>query len=435
MQSSYPLNLLKGKIRCTAARLSVVCGALIIAAVFATHTARTQNFSSGSTGADGALDFSNLAPGTIVEFNPDSFNPPLDQDRDNVYHFTTINVPAGVTVRLSARYLNGPVYWLATGAVQINGTLDLNGQDGQNSTILINSGSRFPSIPGAGGFEGGFGAFNSSPQVGNGPGGGQLATRGDHDGGSAGHAGFSHCGDVAAQPYGNAFLVPLVGGSGGAGAHSGAGGGAGGGAILITSSVSIMVNGTIMAIGGRGGNFSINTQTKGGAGSGGSIRLIAPTLSGTGTLNALGGHRPFGLSTEFCGSHGRVRMEAFQHALSINLPSGGQRSFPNALSIPSTPPSSVRVVSIAGVPLPPNPTGSFEIPDLNIDASAATTVVIEGRFVPVGTIVRLHLVSEDGADQIVGSAPLAGTLQQSSATASVVFPRGFTRGFARAVWR
>ena len=401
--------------------------------MFATHTARTQNFSSGSTGADGALDFSNLAPGTIVEFNPDSFNPPLDPDRDNVYHFTTINVPAGVTVKLSARYLNGPVYWLATGAVRIDGTLNLSGQDGQDSNAFINGGARFPSIPGAGGFGGGFGAFGSAPpQAGNGPGGGLVATRSDHHAGSAGHATDAQCSNTPGRAYGNAFIVPLVGGSGGAGAHSGGGGGAGGGAIFIASSGSITVNGLIEATGGRGGNFSINTLVKGGGGSGGSIRLVAPTLGGTGTLNALGAHSPFG---GFCGSHGRIRMEAFQHGLSINLPSGGQRSFPNALSIPSTPPPSVRVASIAGVALPPNPTGSFELPDVNIDASAATTVVIEGRFVPLGTVVRLHLVSEDGADQIVDSAPLAGTLQQSSATASVVFPRGFTRGFARAVWR
>ena len=410
--------------------------ALIIAAVFPTHTARTQNFSSGSTGADGALDFSNLSPGTIVEFNPDSFNPALDPDRDNVYHFTTINVPAGITVKLSAKFLNGPVYWLATGAVQINGTVDLNGQDGQNSTTLINGGSRFPAIPGAGGFGGGLGAFGSPPQIGNGPGGGRLATRSDHAGGSAGHSSSSFCSDINAPAYGNVFLVPLVGGSGGAGGHSGAGGGAGGGAILIASSVSITINGVVEANGGKGGNFSIPNQVRGGAGSGGSVRLVAPSFSGTGTVQALGGRNPFGSTIhDICGSHGRVRLEAFQHGLSINLPIGGQRSFPNALSIPSTPPSSVRVVSIAGVALPPNPTGGFELPDVNIDVSAATTVVIEGRFVPVGTIVQLHLVSEDGPDQTVDSAPLAGTLAQSSATVSIVFPRGFTRGFARAVWR
>jgi hypothetical protein len=432
MQSGHPLSLPEGKNRCAAALASVACGALLLAAVFAVHTARAQNFSSGSTGADGALDFSNLAPGTTVEFNPDAFSPPLDPERDNVYHFTTINVPAGVTVKLSAKYLSGPVYWLATGAVQISGTLDLNGQDGHHSNTLINSGSRFPSLPGAGGFGGGFGGFGgASSQVGNGPGGGGLPDRGDHDGGPAGHASDGGCGVRPGRAYGNAFLVPLVGGSGGAGGSSGAGGGAGGGAILIASSVSITVNGLIEANGGKGGNFGFN-NVRGGAGSGGSIRLVAPTLSGTGTLSALAAPHMFG---GFCASHGRVRMEAFQHGLSILLPSGGQRTFPNALSVPSTPPPSVRVVSIAGVALPPNPTGSFELPDVNIDASAATTVIIEGRFVPVGTIVRLHLVSEDGADQIVDSAPLAGTLAQSSATSSVVFPRGFTRGFARAVWR
>ena len=408
---------------------SVACGALLIAAVTATHTARAQNFSSGSTGADGALDFSNLAPGTTVEFNPDAFSPPLDPERDNVYHFTTINVPAGVTVNLSAKYLNGPVYWLATGAVQINGTLDLNGQDGQHSNTLINSGSRFPSLPGAGGFGGGIGG--AAPQVGHGPGGGGLPVRSDGDAGHAGHATGVGCGVSPGQSYGNAFLIPLVGGSGGGGAYSGAAGGAGGGAIQLVSSVSITVNGVIQATGGRSGNFGFNLPN-GGGGSGGAIRLVAPTVGGTGTLLANGG--PFRHGGR-CAADGRIRLEAFRHTFTGGSDPGMHRTFPNALNVPSTPPSSVRVVSIAGVAVPPNPTGSFELPDVNIDASAATAVVIEGRFVPVGTVVRLHLVSEDGADQIVDSAPLAGTLEQTSATASVVFPRGFTRGFARAVWR
>jgi len=66
---------------------------------------------------------------------------------------------------------------------------------------------------------------------------------------------------------------------------------------------------------------------------------------------------------------------------------------------------------------------------------AAVTVAIEARFVPPGTVVKVHVFSENGADQIVNAAPLQGTLAQSTATASVVFPPGFSRGFVRAVWR
>ena len=57
---------------------SLVTALIFVAAAFLSseQTARAQGFSSGSTGADGALDFSQSPPGTIIEFNPDAFNPP-----------------------------------------------------------------------------------------------------------------------------------------------------------------------------------------------------------------------------------------------------------------------------------------------------------------------------------------------------------------------
>jgi hypothetical protein len=87
-----------------------------------------QTFDSGSTGADGALAFPEAQPGDVILFDRQG----LDPEGDNVYHFTTITIPAGVTVRLSAERLGIlPVVWLATGDVQIDGTLDLNGEGGQ----------------------------------------------------------------------------------------------------------------------------------------------------------------------------------------------------------------------------------------------------------------------------------------------------------------
>src|SRR5215510_14154314 len=80
--------------------------------------ALAQSVSSGSTGADGPLNLT--TPGTIA-FDPKTFNPPLDPDGDNVYHFTTINIGVGVTVKLSSKILNGPVHWLAQGPVTIGG--------------------------------------------------------------------------------------------------------------------------------------------------------------------------------------------------------------------------------------------------------------------------------------------------------------------------
>src|SRR5713101_5889165 len=111
--------------------------------------ARAQSFDSGSNGSDGALNLT--TPGTI-EFDPTSFNPPLDPDDDNIYHFTTITIASGVTVRLTAKHLNGPVFWLASGAVQIDGTIDLSGEQGHPATTVL--ADRKPSIPGAGGYPG-----------------------------------------------------------------------------------------------------------------------------------------------------------------------------------------------------------------------------------------------------------------------------------------
>jgi hypothetical protein len=87
-------------------------------------------FTSGSNGSDGALNLT--APGTIV-FDPRILN--IDQDGDNVYHFTTITIGSGVTVRLLGPQLKmKPVWWLASGAVQIDGIINLNGEDGYTIT-------------------------------------------------------------------------------------------------------------------------------------------------------------------------------------------------------------------------------------------------------------------------------------------------------------
>src|SRR5262249_13750495 len=158
----------------------------------------------------------------VVVFDPKSFTPPLDTDGDNVYHFTTINIAAGVTVKLSSSVINEPVFWLASGTVQIDGTISLDGEAGQHCSSSL--GNRQFTIAGSGGYSGGLcHVGNAANQAGGGPGGGNLASL------DASFAGT------------NQFLVPLIGGSGGAGFNGN--GGAGAGAILIASSVSIAVNG------------------------------------------------------------------------------------------------------------------------------------------------------------------------------------------------
>jgi len=97
----------------------------LVLAIASCSWGQAQSFSSGSTGSDGALNFS--SPGTY-DFDPTTYNPPLNPKGDNVFHFTTINIAFGVTLRLRASKLREQsVVWLATGSVTIAGTLDLGG--------------------------------------------------------------------------------------------------------------------------------------------------------------------------------------------------------------------------------------------------------------------------------------------------------------------
>ncbi|HBY61444.1 MAG TPA: hypothetical protein DEH78_16605, partial [Solibacterales bacterium] len=98
-------------------------------------------FSSGSNGSDGALNLQVLQGQTTrtVEFDPDDTTlfPPngLNPARNNIFHFTTITIGPGVTVRMrSPRVRDLPVVWLASGAVLIQGAIDLTGGPGHPSS-------------------------------------------------------------------------------------------------------------------------------------------------------------------------------------------------------------------------------------------------------------------------------------------------------------
>ncbi len=184
--------------------------------------AEAQTFNSGSNGSDGALDFTWAVPATgtrTVIFDPSdpaTFDPAsprrLDVDNDNIFHFTTVLIPANVTVVLTATKLNwAPVYWLTTGDVVIEtlGGLSLTGAPGHAESSQGEA--RFPSIPGPGGFPGGRGASALNPsQAGFGPGAGQPPSC-DCNSASGSHVtlGISLSG-VAGPIYGSPFLLPLV---------------------------------------------------------------------------------------------------------------------------------------------------------------------------------------------------------------------------------
>ena len=387
-----------------------------------------QTFISGSNGSDGAL---NLTTPGIVVFDPAASN--LNAAGDNVFNFTTINIGAGVTVKLLSGPLRyKPVVWRATGAVTIAGTIDASGQTGSAVNDPNNSSHR-PADPGPGGYPGGVGnGFGSGSSNGFGPGGGASGACGNNlPGSGASHLtnGGPQC--ASAPTYGNRVLVPFRGGSGGGGGTGtiGGGGGGGGGAFRIESSISITLAGAIAADGGDGGAGVAGEQNPGGGGSGGAIHLIAPAITGAGALNVRGGG---GLNVR-TGGVGRIRLDSFTQGFTGTANPTASLGTPYNVPAPTAQPA-VRVTSIGGINVTPNPTGSFITPDLVLNNPNAVTVNIQASNLPVGTVLQLYLFSEVGADVVLNTTPLAGTLQNSTATVPATFQPGYTRGFVRGTW-
>lgn len=366
-------------------------------------------FNSGSNGSDGALNYTTA--GTYT-FDPQILG--LNAAGDNVFNFTTINIAANVTLNMPADVLrNRAVIWLAQGNVTIAGTLALQGANGAAESSTNPGQARSPAMPGAGGFPGGVGAYLTSP-----------ATNGD---GYGAGVTSSTTGGSATYLYNSNQLVPLVGGAGGAGGQLGSGtaggnGGAGGGAIRIVSSTSISVSGNIYAYGGTP-TSGVNGYG-GGYGSGGAIHLVAPTVTNTGALNANGVVQPIGvikISANTANIGGSITgLDTIGPLYNPPLPVG----------VPQ-----VKVVSVNGIPAPADVTGSALLPDFTVSTMSTVSVNISAVYIPVGTVVKLYLTSEQGNDSTVTCAALAGTLASSTATcAGAAFPQGVTITDIKAIW-
>ena len=414
-------------------KIQIITSALLISAALATPA--FAQFSSGSDGSDGALSFAGQT-GT-VNFEPRTLG--IDTDGDNVFHFTTIDIPAGVTVTLRASTAGlsagVPVIWLASGDVTIAGTVSLDGATGH-----AGGATPVPSVPGAGGFAGGRGATSGqAPQAGDGPGGGSACRAGYSRGGFAAHAFVPEFVDSRFWPgpwvtYGTPFLFPLLGGSGGgggcvSGTTVGSGGGAGGGAILVASSTRIEMSGGINAMGARG------ISESGGGGSGGAVRLMAPTLSGSGTVDVRAGARTVG-TFQVLGGAGRVRFEGFSIAstLTARPVNSLATSSPGSVFAPASAPT-VRVTSVGGIAVSASPGASFVMPDAVINSPTPVVFNLAATNIPTGTQPTLRLVAEDGTSITIQANALTGTLAASTAsTPQVTIPSGFTRVFVSASW-
>ena len=400
-----------------------------------------QPFTSGSTGSDSALNYT-----TAGTYNFDPVALGLNPAGDNIFNFTTINIAAGVTLTLQNNYLRGkPVVWLATGNVTIAGTLVLDGQSGVNISTTSYPGAdwisqRVPTIPGPGGSPGGVGARPGVAAFpGLGPGGAPVHTASNCSYGGGGSFAVAGSSTPAGPTYGNIQTVPLAGGSGGSGGcvastvtatdAAGGTGGAGGGAIRIVSTTSISVTGRISANGGNGG-IGRDGGTQGGGGSGGAVNLIAPTVSGNGTI--------------YCGGAGGGSYGAGYVLINATTNTFVASGIPWAIYTPRpllAPPlptpitiPTVTVNSVNGVTVPTPPLGAFLTPDVTINSANAVTINISAVAVPVGTVVKLSVQSELGADQAINCNPLAGTLAASTATCSASFPTSVSRILASASW-
>jgi hypothetical protein len=388
--------------------------------------AAAQTFSSGSDGSDGPLTlpanageilFQNDFDDMINDGIPDNGRQ-LDVDGDYVYHFTTITIPVGTTLKLSARVFGEgrPVVFLASANVTIEGTIEASGEDSPDQSPVGGFG-------GAGGYSGGWGGQGPlgivPPTPGNGPGGGRAGVLSQGRGENASHV-------DGGTAYGHPLLHPLIGGSGGGGGgvpgfQAGGGGGGGGGAFLLACSTTVSLrdfgNGRIQA---NSGNPSRFVNSTGGMGSGGAIRVVATTIAGNGALQAVGG---------------RVRVEAYRFTGNLSLSASSvTRGAPNAL-FPGTTSAAIRVVSIAGSPVTARPTGSFFTPDAVIVQPGPVQVVLATRNVPAGTVLQLTFQPEVGAQYAASSTPVTVAADGTgSATAMTQFPAGPTRIFVTGSW-
>jgi len=283
-----------------------------------------------------------------------------------VFKYSSVNIASNGTVNFINNITHAPVVWVVNGNATINGTINLDGQNG-NYTDPNN----LPE-PGPGGFRGG-----GSPTFGFGPGFGP-------GGGASQNVSGTYSGI-----YGNAQILPLIGGSGGAGYGNGYGGSAGGGAISIAASGNInLTNAYIHATGGY-------NSGGGGSGSGGAIRLIANQISGNGStaITALGG--PNNGNPPYCG---RIRLEA-NSVLGSFTPNPNiaavQPDSPVVKIFPATNAPAVTILNVGLTPISADPkaimSSGVNAYDVTLITTNTVTVQLQTQNFPTNGTVSVYI--------------------------------------------
>ena len=353
-----------------------------------------QSFTSGSTGADGALNVTS--------------NTTLALPANGIFNFTTVTISQSYTLTFTKNLLNTPVYILALGDVVINGTINVSGSGGSGSPPVGGSG-------GPGGFDGGLpGADPSSipPGAGYGPG-AALGGFNSTAAGGAGAAGYASVGASGASTnngaaYGSPLLIPMIGGSGGGGTTGspGVGGGGGGGAIMIASSTKIVVTGYITAT--SSGNSSAYN-----GGSGGAIRLVAPAVSGSGQLNVNGNNGS---------GSGRIRIDALDRSsLNFNVFPPAAASIGAAMFLFPNPIPRLDIISAAGQNIPvgnPNPVTVV----LPFGSPTNSSITVQAKDFTGILPIKVVLTPENGVPSSFLSQIDMSTGNPAQATVNVSFP-------------
>lgn len=365
-------------------------------------------FTSESTCPSGAgcLGALNVTANTQIQI-PDS----------GVLNYTTVTVASGATLTFIKNPTNTPVYILAsdtsTSSIIINGTINVSG----DSVGCVAT----PGAGGPGGYAGGYGGpTDERGGKGLGPGGGDGGLN-YYDlyggGGGYGTPGRTYGESGEGGPsYGNVNILPVMGGSGGGGSygrdgHPGYAGAGGGGAIVIASSGTITINGSIKADGGN-----VTCSDWGGNGSGGAIKVMASYISGSGTLSAKGGYptRANG------GGQGRIRLET-DHTNTFtgtSDPAYTLEGQPGSV-IPANQPK-LSITSIAGQTVPADPKGSYSSPDIILQNGSPNVVAvnISAQNIPTSSVVTVTVIPQYGDTSQYG-VTLTGTQISSQGTTTV----------------
>jgi len=335
-----------------------------------------------------------------------------------VFKYTTVDVPAGKTVRFWGRAANPPVVWLAQGDVTIRGVIDLSGQKVSGASVEWLA-------PGPGAFHGGTpgnsGQYPTGARCGYGPGGGGSISRQ--------HGAFAVSPSASyGSAYGSAGNFPLIGGSGGSGPEClQSSGGGGGGAILIACNQRLAVLGSarIFANGGWHANFGNDGCEF--HGSGGAIRLVAATFvkDATSLINAKAG------PALVHPNDGRIRIEAstFEGSL-VNVNPTPSLDLPGILmpnvSTPVVRVTSIRVGAGTTISVPVDPRADF-LPtsaDVVLDSIGNATLFLEARNIQPGRTGFVRVGAFNGQLQTASSTPFVGTYALSTATATVTLSPG-----------